>query len=49
MAVTHDHMAQAVRVLAMDAVERAGSGHPGMPLGMADAATVLFSRFLKFD
>ncbi|MFZ5608738.1 MAG: hypothetical protein ACOY99_03915, partial [Pseudomonadota bacterium] len=42
-------MAQAVRVLAMDAVERAGSGHPGMPLGMADAATVLFSRFLKFD
>ncbi len=42
-------MADAVRVLAMDAVERAKSGHPGMPMGMADAATVLFTRFLKFD
>src|SRR5213594_2984185 len=42
-------MANAIRVLAMDAVERAHSGHPGMPMGMADVATVLFSKFLKFD
>jgi transketolase len=42
-------MATAVRFLAADAVERAKSGHPGMPMGMADVATVLFSRFLKFD
>jgi transketolase len=42
-------MANALRALAMDAVERAKSGHPGMPMGMADVATVLFTRFLKFD
>jgi transketolase len=42
-------MANAIRALAMDAVERAKSGHPGMPMGMADAATVLFTRYLKFD
>jgi len=42
-------MANAIRALAMDAVERAHSGHPGMPMGMADVATVLFSKFLKFD
>ncbi len=42
-------MADAIRVLAMDAVEQAQSGHPGMPMGMADAATVLWTRFLKFD
>ena len=42
-------MADCIRVLAMDAVERAKSGHPGMPMGMADAATVLFTRFLKYD
>ncbi|HLJ63548.1 MAG TPA: transketolase [Stellaceae bacterium] len=42
-------MAHALRALAMDAVERAQSGHPGMPMGMADVATVLFTRFLKFD
>ncbi len=42
-------MANAVRALSMDAVERANSGHPGMPMGMADVATVLFSRFLKFN
>ena len=42
-------MANAIRALAMDAVERAKSGHPGMPMGMADAATVLFTQFLKFD
>jgi len=42
-------MADAIRALAMDAVEQATCGHPGMPMGMADAATVLWSRFLKFD
>jgi transketolase len=42
-------MANALRALAMDAVEQAKSGHPGMPMGMADAATVLFTQFLKFD
>jgi len=42
-------MANAIRVLAMDGVEKAKSGHPGMPMGMADVATVLFSKFLKFD
>ena len=42
-------MADAIRVLSMDAVEKARSGHPGMPMGMADVATVLFSKFLKFD
>src|SRR6201987_709571 len=46
---SHIAMANAVRFLAADAVEKAKSGHPGMPLGMADVATVLFSRFLKFD
>jgi len=47
--VAHEQLANAVRFLAVDAVERAKSGHPGMPMGMADVATVLFSRFLKFD
>ncbi len=42
-------LANAIRALAMDAVEEAKSGHPGMPMGMADAATVLFSKFLKYD
>jgi transketolase len=42
-------MANAIRALAMDAVEAAKSGHPGMPMGMADVATVLFTQFLKFD
>ncbi len=42
-------MANAIRALSMDAVERAKSGHPGMPMGMADAASVLFADFLKFD
>ena len=42
-------MANAIRALSMDAVEAAKSGHPGMPMGMADVATVLFTRFLKFD
>src|SRR5215831_11984033 len=43
------HMADALRALAMDAVEQANSGHPGMPMGMADIATVLFTQFLRFD
>jgi transketolase len=42
-------MANAIRVLAMDAVEQAKSGHPGLPMGAADIATVLFTRFLRFD
>ncbi len=42
-------MANAIRALTMDAVQKANSGHPGMPMGMADVATVLFSKFLKFD
>ena len=46
---TPRQMADAIRVLSMDGVEKAKSGHPGMPMGMADVATVLFSKFLKFD
>src|ERR1700744_3474578 len=42
-------MANAIRALAMDAVEKAKSGHPGMPMGMADVATVLWTKFLRFD
>ncbi len=42
-------LANAIRVLSMDAVQKANSGHPGMPMGMADVATVLFREFLKFD
>jgi transketolase len=45
----HRSLANAVRALAMDAVEQAKSGHPGLPMGAADIATVLFTRFLKFD
>ena len=48
-AATFKRMANAVRALAMDAVEAAKSGHPGMPMGMADVATVLFTRYLKYD
>jgi len=48
-AVPHSGMANAIRALAMDAVETAKSGHPGMPMGMADVAAVLFGRHLKFD
>lgn len=47
--VSHADMANAIRFLAIDAVEKAKSGHPGMPMGVADVATVLFTRFLKFD
>ena len=42
-------MANAIRALAMDAVEQAKSGHPGLPMGAADVATVLFTRVMKFD
>jgi len=45
----HDMLANAIRSLAMDAVEQAKSGHPGLPMGAADVATVLFSQVLKFD
>ena len=47
--VGHKDMANAIRALSMDAVQKANSGHPGMPMGMADVATVLFTQFLKFD
>jgi transketolase len=47
--VGHGDMANAVRFLSADAVQKANSGHPGMPMGMADVATVLFTNFLKFD
>lgn len=47
--VAHSEMANAVRFLCMDAIQEANSGHPGMPMGMADVATVLFARFLRFD
>ncbi|HET8726537.1 MAG TPA: transketolase [Alphaproteobacteria bacterium] len=47
--VSHKDMANVIRALSMDAVEAAKSGHPGLPMGMADVATVLFSKFLKFD
>jgi transketolase len=46
---SHNDLANAIRALAMDAVEAAKSGHPGMPMGMADVATVLFAKFLRFD
>jgi transketolase len=48
-AISHERMANLVRALAMDAVEQAKSGHPGLPMGAADVATVLFTKFLKFD
>ena len=46
---TQRRLANAIRALAMDAVQAANSGHPGMPMGMADAATALFTRHLKYD
>ena len=45
----HADMANAIRFLSMDAVQKANSGHPGLPMGAADIATVLFSKFMKFD
>ena len=47
--IRHNKMSGAITALSMDAVQKANSGHPGMPMGMADAATVLFSKFMKFD
>ncbi|MEM0984974.1 MAG: transketolase [Pseudomonadota bacterium] len=49
MSATHTEMANAIRALSMDAVEQAQSGHVGLPLGMADVATILFSKHLKHD
>ena len=49
MPVEHRLLANAIRALSMDAVQAANSGHPGMPMGMADAATVLFTEYLKYD
>ena len=49
MTASPQEMANAIRALAMDAVEAANSGHPGMPMGMADVATTLFTKYLKFD
>ena len=49
MTVSHKDMANAIRALSMDAVEKAKSGHPGMPMGMADVATVLFTKVMKYD
>jgi transketolase len=49
MTVEPQQLANAIRALAMDAVQAANSGHPGMPMGMADVATVLFTQYLKFD
>lgn len=46
---SHNDMANAIRALAMDAVQKANSGHPGMPMGMADVATVLFRDIMKYD
>jgi len=47
--VNDNDLANAIRMLSVDAVEKANSGHPGMPMGMADVATILFKKFLKFD
>ena len=49
MSTLHKDLSNAIRFLSIDAVERSNSGHPGMPMGMADVATVLFRDFLKFN
>lgn len=49
MTAKHNDMANAIRFLAVDAVQAAKSGHPGMPMGMADVATILYTKFMKFD
>ena len=49
MKINDKHLANALRFLSIDAVEKASSGHPGMPMGMADVATVLFKYYLRFN
>ncbi len=49
MTANYQQMANAIRFLSADAVQKAKSGHPGMPMGMADVATILFSEFLKYN
>ena len=49
MSVQHKDLSNAIRFLSIDAVEKAKSGHPGMPMGMSDVATVLFKNFLNFN
>ena len=49
MSIQHKDLSNVIRFLSIDAVEKANSGHPGMPMGMADVATVLFKNFLKFN
>ena len=49
MNIKNKELANAIRFLSIDAVQKANSGHPGMPMGMADVVTVLFKNFLRFD
>ena len=49
MTVKFNHLSNAIRFLSIDAVQKANSGHPGMPMGMADVATVLFKYHLRFN